>query len=69
MTKFEVLTSITDTKTFSDLVFDILRQKKTAKEIEDFLNEDFPEKEMDGLKAIIEKGYPLSLKGSQTEEL
>ena len=65
MTKFEVLVSITDVKKFSELVFDILKDKKSAKEIEILLNEDYPEEGLQTLKYIAQGGYPLSLEGLQ----
>ncbi|MBS6763123.1 hypothetical protein MCI89_01570 [Muricomes sp. OA1] len=65
MTKFEVLVSITDVKKFSELVFDILKDKKSAKEIEILLNEDYPEEGLQTLKSIAQGGYPLSLEGLQ----
>ena len=65
MTKFEVLVSITDVKKFSELVFDILKDKKSAKEIEILLNEDYPEDGLQTLKSIAQGGYPLSLEGLQ----
>ncbi|WP_346904623.1 hypothetical protein [Faecalicatena contorta] len=65
MTKFEVLVSITDVKKFSELVFDILKDKKSAKEIEILLNEDYPEEGLQMLKSIAQGGYPLSLEGLQ----
>ena len=65
MTKFEVLVSITDIKKFSELVFDILKDKKSAKEIEILLNEDYPEEGLQTLKSIAQGGYPLSLEGLQ----
>ena len=65
MTKFEVLVSITDVKKFSELVFDISKDKKSAKEIEILLNEDYPEEGLQTLKSIAQGGYPLSLEGLQ----
>lgn len=65
MTKFEVLVSITDIKKFSELVFDILKDKKSAKEIEILLNEDYPEEGLQTLKSIAQGDYPLSLEGLQ----
>ena len=65
MTKFEVLVSITDVKKFSELVFAILKDKKSAKEIEILLNEDYPEEGLQTLKSIAQGGYPLSLEGLQ----
>ena len=61
MTKFEVLVSITDVKKFSELVFDILKDKKSAKEIEILLNEDYPEEGLQTLKTIAQVGYQISL--------
>ena len=65
MTKFEVLVSIPDVKKFSELVFDILKDKKSAKEIEILLNEDYPEEGLQTLKSIAQGDYPLSLEGLQ----
>ena len=65
MTKLEVLVSITDVKKFSELVFDILKDKKSAKEIEILLNEDYPEEGLQTLKSIAQGDYPLSLEGLQ----
>lgn len=65
MTKFKVLISITDVKKFSELIFDILKDKESAQEIEKFLSEDYPEEGLQTLKSIAQSGYPLSLDGLQ----
>lgn len=61
MNKFEILKSITDNKTFSSVIFDILSDKKTPEEIENFLAEDVSEEGLRGMEALALKGYPLSL--------
>ena len=65
MTKFTVLVSITDVKKFSELIFDILNDKKSAQEIEMLLNEEYPEEGLQTLKSISQRDYPLSLEGLQ----
>lgn len=66
MTNFEVLTSITSIQKFSEIIFDILRDKETAKEIEEMLSEEFPEDGLRTLKSLVQKsGYPLSFEGRQ----
>lgn len=60
ITKFKVVTSITDVKTFSHLIFDILKDKNTAEEIEEFLSEEFPEDGLQKLESITQSDYPLS---------
>lgn len=66
MTKFKVLVSVTDVRKFSELVFDILKDKESAQEIEKFLSEDYPEEGLQTLKSIAQSGYPLSLEGGGT---
>lgn len=65
MTKFTVLVSITDVKKISELIFDILNDKKSAQEIEMLLNEEYPEEGLQTLKSISQRDYPLSLEGLQ----
>lgn len=65
MTKYKVLISITDINKFSELIFDILKDKESPQEIENFLNEDYPEEGLQTLKSIAQNGYPLSLEGLQ----
>ena len=65
MTKFEALKSITDIKTFSSLIFDILKDKGTPDEIESLLIEEVTEDELQTLESIARKGYPLSLERKQ----
>ena len=65
MTKFTVLVSITDVKKFSELIFDILKDKKSAQEIEMLLNEEYPEEGIQTLRFIAQGDYPLSLEGLQ----
>lgn len=65
MTKFQVLVSITDVKKFSELIFDILSDKKSAEEVQRFLEEDFSEKGLQTLESIARTGYPLSLERKQ----
>ena len=65
MTKFTVLVSITDVKKFSELIFDILKDKKSAQEIEVLLNEEYSEEGLQTLRSIAQGGYPLSLDGLQ----
>lgn len=65
ITKFKVLVSVTDAKKFSELVFDILKDKESAKEIESFLKEEYTKEGLQTLKSIAQGGYPLSLDGLQ----
>lgn len=65
MTKFKVLTSITDVKKFSELIYDLVIHTETPQELESVLCEDFPEEGLQTLKSIVQKGYPLSLDGLQ----
>lgn len=65
MTKFKVLVSITDVKKFSEFIFDILKDKKSAQEIEVLLNEEYPEEGLQTLRSIAQGDYPLSLDGLQ----
>ena len=63
--KFEILKAITDVKTFSSLIFDILKDKKTPAEIESLLAEKITEDELQILESIAQKGYPLSFDRKQ----
>lgn len=65
MTKFEVLKGITDVGKFSELIFDILSDKKTSGEIESFLAGEMSEEGLRGVKALALNGYPLSLERMQ----
>ena len=66
MTKFEALKGITDVKKFSELLFDILADRKTMAEIEELLLEELTEKQLQTLQSVAESGnYPLSLDGRQ----
>lgn len=65
MNKFEIIKSITDIKKFSSLIFDILSDKKTPEEIEEFLLEEISEEGLRGIEALARKGYPLSLDRKQ----
>ena len=58
MTKFKVLTSITDVKKFSELIYDLVIHTETPQELESVLCEDFPEEGLQTLKSIVQKGYP-----------
>lgn len=65
MSKFEALKSITDNKKFSELIYDILKDKNSPQEVFEFLSQELTEKEIQTLKFIAENGYPLSLEGRQ----
>ncbi|WP_394526548.1 hypothetical protein [Lacrimispora sp. JR3] len=65
MNKFEIIKSITDIKKFSSLIFDILSDKKTPEEIEEFLLEEISGEGLRGIEALARKGYPLSLDRKQ----
>lgn len=45
MTKFKVLTSITDVKKFSELIYDLVIHTETPQELESVLCEDFRRKD------------------------
>lgn len=65
VTKFDALVAITDTKKFSELIFDILKGMGTSEEIEKFLNEELSKNGLQTLQSIARSGYPLSLDGLQ----
>lgn len=65
MNKFEALKSITDNMKFSELIYDILKDKNSPQEVFEFLSQELTEKEIQTLKSIAENGYPLSLEGRQ----
>ena len=60
MTKFELLTSITDVKEFTELIFVILSHKKNAEDMQKFLKELITEDELQMAKSAAREGYPLS---------
>lgn len=65
MNKFEIVKSITDIKTFSSLIFDILSDRKSPEEIESLLAEEISEDGLRGVEALARTGYPLSLEQKQ----
>lgn len=65
MTKFEVLKGITDVQKFSELIIDILGEKKTSADIKELLSEEITEEGLQMLESIARNGYPLSLERKQ----
>lgn len=63
--KFEALKAVTDIRKFSELMYDILKDKKNSKEIEQFLLEEFSEEGLQTLESIAQSGYPLSFERKQ----
>lgn len=63
--KFEALKAVTDIRKFSELMYDILKDKKNPKEIEQFLSEEFSEEGLQTLESIAQSGYPLSFERKQ----
>ncbi len=63
--KFEALKAVTDIRKFSELMYDILKDKKNPKEIEQFLLEEFSEEGLQTLESIAQSGYPLSFERKQ----
>ncbi len=63
--KFEALKAVTDIRKFSELMYDILKDKKSPKEIEQFLSEEFSEEGLQTLESIAQSGYPLSFERKQ----
>ena len=63
--KFETLKAVTDIRKFSELMYDILKDKKSPKEIEQFLSEEFSEEGLQTLESIAQSGYPLSFERKQ----
>lgn len=61
MKKFDVLKSITNEQKFSEIVFDLIQDKKTLEAFTELLMEEMPEKELPHLKEAAHNGYPLSL--------
>ncbi|WP_270246643.1 hypothetical protein [Coprococcus sp. AM11-30B] len=60
MKKFDALKMVTDEQKFSELVFDMVSECKTAEKLTDLLREELPEKELQTMKSITQSGYPLS---------
>lgn len=65
MKKFDVLKAIADEEKFSDMVFGLIKVKKTPKELTELLKEEMPEKELLHLKEAALNGYPLFFFGIQ----
>lgn len=65
MKKFDVLKAITDEEKFSDMVFDLIKVKKTPEALAELLKEEMPEKELPHLKEAALNGYPLFFSGIQ----
>lgn len=66
MTKFELLRSITDVGKFSEVIYEVLIQHKSPKEMEAFLSEELTEHQQKTLQSIVASGnYPLSFDGKQ----
>lgn len=60
MTKFELLTSITDVKEFINVFFDIIDVKKDKESVRRLLEEELTEEELQMAKSAAREGYPLS---------
>lgn len=65
MTKFRLITSLTDVQKFSEIIYDILRDKESPEEIQAFLSKDLNEDVLPSLQKMAAEGYPLSLDGKQ----
>lgn len=65
MKKFDVLKAITDEEKFSEMVFDLIAEKKTPKAFAELLKEKMPEEELPQLKEAARNGYPLFFSGMQ----
>lgn len=65
MKKFEALQSITDTKKYSELVFDLVTQTETPEKLSNLLSEEFSEGGLQTIESIARSGYPLSLERRQ----
>ena len=63
--KFEALKAVTDIRKFSELMYDILKDKKSPKEIEQFLSEEFSAEGLQTLESIAKSDYPLSFERKQ----
>lgn len=59
--KFEVLKAVTDIRSFSELMYDILKDKENPQEIEKFLSEEFSEEGLQTLEFITQGDYPLDM--------
>lgn len=65
MNRFEVITSLTDVQKFSELIFDILRDKESPEDIRAFLSEKLDDDAVFALRKLSKSSYPLSLDGKQ----
>lgn len=65
MNKFEIVRSITDIKTFSSLIFDILLDRTSPEEVESFLAGEISEDGLRCIKTLALNGYPLSMERMQ----
>lgn len=65
MTRFEMITSLTDVQKFSEVIFDILRDNESPEDIRAFLSEKLDDNAVSALRKLSERGYPLSLDGKQ----
>lgn len=65
MKKFDALKMVTDEQKFSELVFDMVLERKTTERLTELLREEMPEKELQTLKSIAQSGYPLSFDRKQ----
>lgn len=65
MTKFEALKSVTDSKKYAELVFDLVEYAKTPEKLAELLSEEFTEKGLQTIKSIARSGYPLSFERKQ----
>lgn len=66
MTGFELLQSITSAKTFSEIVFDLIRYANSPLELTDLLSQELTEEQLQTVKSIADDtNYPLSFSGKQ----
>ena len=59
--KFEALKAVTDIRKFSELMYDILKDKESPQENEKFLSEEFSEEGLQTLESITQGDYPLDM--------
>lgn len=65
MTKFDVLKSIEDVNKFSELIIDVLKDKRTSEELAAVLAEEISEDGLQIIESIARSDYPLSLERKQ----
>ena len=65
MTRLEMIKRVTDEKQFSELLYDLVNHTDSVDQFTELLKSEITEKELQTLKSIAQKGYPLSLDGLQ----